>query len=98
MVAIELLRNSQETFRGLEAFLKAYQDSLPVQASLALKAFVDRARGYFQADAENVNATLYSVQLRLMALASIQAELSYKVADFEASARRISERAFSHLQ
>lgn len=97
-VAIELLRNSQEVFRSLEAFLKAYESVLPVHASSALNGFIERTHGYFGGDPQQASAPLFKVQLQLMGLASLQAELSYKLSDFEANARRLSERAFSHLQ
>jgi len=97
-VAFELLRNAQEIFRSLEAFLKAYESLLPVQASSALNGFIERAHGYFQGDPHQASAPLFRAQLQLMGLTSLQAELSYKLSDFEANARRLSERAFSHLQ
>ena len=69
---------------------------LPVQAESALKDFLGRNRGLFGGGAEG--AALYSVQLRLVALASFQSELSYELEEFQDNARRLSERAFSHLQ
>ncbi len=100
-IAKELLRNSQEIFRGLEIFLQAYERVLPVQAAAALRGFVERARPHFNADAEHITSTTgtkISVQLRLVELATLEAELSYKLTEFETTARRLSERAFSHLQ
>lgn len=94
----ELLPNSQEIFDILLAYRERHQATLPAQAAASLDHFIERSRGHFSVNGDTHNNPELATQLRITALVSFQAEFSYHLSDFDATARRLSERAFSHLQ
>lgn len=89
-----LTESSQAIVKGLENFLARHRTTLPQQASQSLGRFLSHAWPGSEPDAWN----LYPLRERIIALASIHPELEFYFADFELFARRLSERAFSHLR
>lgn len=94
----ELLPNSREVFNLLGNFLERHRASLSIQAVASLEQFVERNREIFDINSERQTNPEVRTQFRLTALASFQGEFSFNLADFEAATRRVTERAFSHLQ
>jgi len=106
-IATNVLKpQAQEVFNALMVFDKTHQDVLPSSAALSLKRFIDRWQPRFipstAAAAEQSSieqsAPQTIVQVYLTALASFRSEFTYHISDFSAIARRLSERAFTHLQ
>jgi hypothetical protein len=78
-----------------------HQLFLPVGAVETVTRFVERSGPYFRRGAaENAGSdrALNLAQVRLTALAAIEVELSFQLADSSALGKRLSERAFSHLR
>ena len=94
----ELLPNSRGIFSLLGDFLERHRASLPAQAVASLEQFVERNKEAFDMNSEGHTNPEVRTQFRLTALASFQGEFSFNLADFEAATRRVTERAFSHLQ
>lgn len=97
----EILPRSEDVFSALRDFVTRHQLFLPVGAVKAFTRFVERSSSYFRREsAENAGSdrALNLVQLRLTALAAIEAEISFQLADASAIAKRLSDRAFSHLR
>jgi len=93
-----LLGNAKKIFESLNNYLKEYQSTFPKEAFESLKRFLE------QPDIKNFNFTPNQAQVRghvqfaLTSLAAFQSEFSYIIADTQAVALRITERAFAHLQ
>ena len=93
-----LLANAQKIFESLNNYLKEYQSTFPKEAFESLKSFLE------QTNKKNIVFTPRSgtvrghVQFALTSLAAFQSEFSYTIADTQAVALRITERAFAHLQ
>ncbi len=93
-----LLKNAKTIFDSLNNYLKEYQSTFPKEASESLTRFLE------QPDIKNFNfapdqgLVRGHVQFALTSLAAFQSEFSYLIADTQAVALRITERAFAHLQ
>lgn len=79
---------------GLDTFLKRHKMVLPEEATQSLGVFLGDASGSLLPDPWE----LYPMGDRFLALASIRSALDFHLADFSLFARRLSERAFSHLR
>ncbi len=92
-----LLANAKKIFEILNNYLKEYQSTFPKEAFESLKRFLE------QPDIKNFNFTPNQGQVRghvqfaLTSLAAFESEFSYIIADTQAVALRITERAFAHL-
>ncbi len=93
-----LLANAKKIFESLNNYMKEYQSTFPKEAFESLKRFLE------QPDIKNFNFTPNigqfrgHVQFALTSLAAFKSEFSYIIADTQAVALRITERAFAHLQ
>lgn len=94
-----LLKDAEKIFGNLKEFSENYQSVLPKIAVECLSGFLNkpelRNSGFFQPEKiwESGN-----VQFALTSLAAFQSEFNYIIADTQFIARRITERAFIHLQ
>ncbi|RZB30534.1 MAG: hypothetical protein SRB1_02814 [Desulfobacteraceae bacterium Eth-SRB1] len=94
-----LLKNAEKIFGNLKEFSENHQSVLPRIAVECLSEFLNkpmlRDSGFFQPEKiwESGN-----VQFALTSLAAFQSEFNYIIADTQFIARRITERAFIHLQ
>jgi hypothetical protein len=79
---------------GLDTFLKRHKMVLPEEATQLLEVFLGNASGSMLPDPYG----LYPMEDRFLALVSIRSLLDFHLAAFELLARRLSERAFSHLR
>lgn len=90
-----LIPSSKEIFGDIKNFRATYGQSLPYKASQCLDTFLNE----FQKHVLVQNPTaLSTVQMALTLLASLRSRLTYHLSDIQAQARRITERAFVHLQ
>jgi hypothetical protein len=93
-----LLKNAKKIFDDLNGFKTSYESILPTAAYDSLNRFLtdDDIRTL------NFNPTETqargNVQLALTSLVAFCSEFTYLIADTQAIARRITERAFIHLQ
>lgn len=93
-----LLASAEKIFGSLNNFLKEYQTSFPREAFESLKGFLEQPnikKFNFEPPKGQVRG---HVQFALTSLAAFQSEFSYIIADTQAVALRITERAFAHLQ
>jgi len=94
-----LLPNAEKIVGNLKDFSEKYKSVLPNVAVERLNSFMDKPEmkesGFFKPDVlwESAN-----VQFALTSLAAFQSEFNYLIADTELIARRLTERAFIHLQ
>lgn len=91
----ELLPVTAAIFRDLEALRERHLRTLPAAARAALDRFVETSAALFAGTDDRNDVSLH---FRVTALVALEAEVSYHLTDFPARARRLSERAFSHLQ
>lgn len=93
-----LLSNAKNIFDSLNKYLNDYQSTFPKEAFESLNSFLEKP------DIKNFNFNPNSGQVRghvqfaLTSLAAFQSEFTYIIADTQAVALRITERAFAHLQ
>ncbi|MCC7294069.1 MAG: hypothetical protein IT449_18565 [Phycisphaerales bacterium] len=86
---------ARRIFEEVVAFHQRYADVLPSAASNAIDRFIDAAKPLMTGgDVKK----LEGLKARLAPLAAFRAELAYHLSDREAVSRRMSERAFQHLQ
>lgn len=94
-----LLPSAKIIFETLKEFSKKYEHELPETAQKCLKSFLNQPeineQSFFNPSREFEHA---HVQFALTSLATFQSEFSYIIADTEFIARRLTERAFIHLQ
>jgi len=91
----ELLPHAKSIFQCVSEFRQTYEKSLPPSALLCLKRITGDGPNYLVS--RNVTGRK-GIQAILTSLASLNTELTYALSDIQAIARRISERAFIHLQ
>lgn len=93
-----LLKNAKNIFDDLKKFSSNYDSILPIIASQSLKHFLDNF------DTTTLNSSSIqgmisaNVQYALTSLSAFCSEFTYLLTDTQATARRITERAFIHLQ
>ncbi len=92
-----LLREGEKIFDNLNAFSNKHKSVLPDIASGCVNDFLNidklKDRSYFKLD--NVKG---NTQFVLTSLAALQSEFEYIIADTQFVTKRITERAFLHLQ
>jgi hypothetical protein len=93
-----LLENAKQIFESLNDYLKTYEPTFPREASESLKRFLEKPDIKDFNFSPHPNHVRSSVQFALTSLAAFRAEFSYTIADTQAVALRITERAFAHLQ
>jgi hypothetical protein len=81
-------------FDELRRFGAAYSGQLPTAAKGAIDSFFGRHSEYFAAEVKGHGAVIAT----MTSLAALRAELAYHFGDRMEHARRLSERAFVHLQ
>jgi hypothetical protein len=92
-----LIPSAREIRTSIEDFKKKYDQLLPVSAALCLDKFISDAPKFF--DKSDVRQDAYLLaRVILTFLSAFRADFAYKITDVSAFARRLSERAFSHLQ
>ncbi len=91
----ELLPHARSIFETILRFRDNYQSSLPASAVLTLNRFIDNHQSYYSS--QDIDA-IEGLKLLLPALASFRSEFTFQLSDTQAIARRITERAFVHLQ
>jgi hypothetical protein len=90
-----LLPQAQGVFTSIQLFSKSYGSSLPEIAAECLAEFLEKSGQYFTSKDQEPRLAL---QFRVTTLVSFRAEFSYLLTDTAAFARRLSERAFMHIQ
>ena len=94
-----LLKDAEKIFSNLKAFSEKYQSVFPIAAAECLSGFLSKPEltepTFFKPDRTWESG---NVQFALTALAAFQSEFNYIIADTQFIARRITERAFIHLQ
>ena len=94
-----LLDNAEKIFKNLNEFSEKFKSALPNDALVSLKNFLTKPE---MSDPKLFNPNRSyesaSVQFALTSLASFQSEFAYLIADTQFIARKITERAFVHLQ
>lgn len=92
-----LLPEAKGIFEELRQLAQRHEGTLPTAAQEALCRFLEDNKAYF--DSAATGAKSREVIKRVAtALSSVCAETSFHLTDFAATARRLSERAFIHLQ
>jgi hypothetical protein len=90
---------TDDVFHTLEQFHHAYRAVLPGGAASRLNEFLASwQQHYSQPIGTEEKALLLLVRARLAVLASFRTEFTYHISDFSTVAKRLSERAFIHLQ
>lgn len=94
-----LLPEAENIVASLKAFSERYQSALPEMAIYRLRGFLEKpefgVRDFFT---PTINYEASNLQFALTSLAVFQAEFNYILADTQFIMRRITERAFVHLQ
>lgn len=94
-----LLESAEKIFLNLKEFSDNYKSVLPRMALDSLNSFLDkpemREPTFFKPQGLLVPG---NVQFALTSLATFQSEFEYLISDRQFIARRITERAFIHLQ
>ncbi len=92
-----LIPQAQELFKVLSQFRDSYQAILPPSAGDSLNRFITEAPGYLENTALATEGHLH-VQAVITLLTAFETEMAYHLADTSAVVRKLSERAFVHLQ
>lgn len=94
-----LLKSAKNIFNELAKFLSDYNTILPTNASQSLERFLNdpdiKGLDFTPSQSGMISA---NVQFALTSLSAFCSEFTYLLADTQAIARRITERAFIHLQ
>jgi hypothetical protein len=92
----ELLPHMKKIRASLGKFREAHKESIPTDATESLTAMLDKIDTRFP---NLKSADAYDhVHVMVTLLVSFRAEFEYHISDTSAVARRLSERAFTHLQ
>ena len=92
----ELLPHIKKICFALEKFRDAYKESIPTDAAETLDAVLNKIQKGFP-NLKDANAFNH-VHVMVTLLVSFRAEFEYHLSDTAAVAKRLSERAFIHLQ
>lgn len=98
---MRIMPHAKEIYEAVKKLKERYELVLPPPANKCLDDFIkDDNFNKLLSTTELMTAGSQSidVQARLTLLASLQSELTYHLPDFSAVAKRLSERAFLHLQ
>ena len=93
----ELVPHIKKIQATLKKFKDTYKESIPPSAAESLDAVFNNRIPKYQKELKEIQAINY-VQVMVTLLVSFRAEFEYHLADTAAVARRLSERAFIHLQ
>lgn len=93
-----LLKDAEKIFSNLNEFSTKYQSFFPKDAADCLSGFLDKPELREQNFFKTPQDASGNVQFALTALGAFQSEFNYLIADTQFIARRITERAFIHLQ
>src|SRR5215831_7211429 len=92
----QLLPHGERVYSAVVRFGESFRTSLPLPAVDCLTRFVRTFEGHFKGS-HSLDA-LASLQVIITALTSFRSEFNYHLSDMTAVAKRLSERAFLHLQ
>jgi hypothetical protein len=92
----QLLPHGQGVYSTVVRFGETFKASLPPSAVDCLTRFLKTFGGHFK-EGHPLDA-LGTVQVMITALTSFRSEFNYHLSDVSALAKRLSERAFLHLQ
>jgi hypothetical protein len=90
-----LLPESARIYAELKQFAERHSSTLPPPACDGLHRFFEEHKDHFK---PGWRAGWQGLKVIAPALGSVRSEVSFHLADFAATARRLSERAFIHLQ
>lgn len=93
-----LLKVAQEILTNLNSFKENYKSILPIVACESLDRFLGDVKRLPAYDVISNGLVSGDVQFALTSLAAFCSEFSYLISDSQAIARRVTERAFIHLQ
>lgn len=91
----ELLPHARDIFHKIEEYRKNFESILPQSAVHSIVRFIDRHKSHFEPTGLDETDAL---KLYLSCLASFRSEFTFCTSDIQAVAKRITERAFLHLQ
>ncbi|MFQ6083261.1 MAG: hypothetical protein ACE5WD_07875 [Candidatus Aminicenantia bacterium] len=91
----QLLPQARNIYKAIEKFYSDYKNVIPITARECLERFLKEFDSLFSDT--NVK-DLSGIKVCLTTLASFCSELEYQLSDYSAFIRRLSERAFIHLQ
>lgn len=95
----QLLPHAKKVYDLIKKFKEDYETILPPYVSECIATLIRERDALFSKTSPMVTGSeREDVQARLCVLDSIQAELAYHLSDFSIIAKRLSERAFLHLQ
>jgi hypothetical protein len=87
----------QDVLQELSTFHEHHKNDIPAGAAFCMKKFIDRWQPHLtMTEGDTLLPPL--VQAALASLISFQAEMTYQLSDLSVVAKRLSERAFTHLQ
>lgn len=87
--------HAERVFIDIQRYLESYASSLSDASAECLKLFVVNFKRFYPGVPRK---GIKGVQIALTSLASFRSEFSYHLSDMQAVSRRITERAFVHLQ
>lgn len=90
----QLAPSGRGIYETIEIFIGKYKSVLPENMTTCFENFSKHYRSHFNVDTNN-NAMANTLTILLV---SLQSELDYYLSDLSVIARRLSERAFIHLQ
>lgn len=93
-----LLKNANKIFTDLNSFMASYESILPATAYDSLNRFLTDETIKNLDFNPSESLARGNVQFALTSLAAFCSEFTYLIADTQAIARRVTERAFIHLQ
>lgn len=93
----DLLPHSKDIFKEIVKFHELYRDNLHPSAVKSLEKFVNDYENFIH-HTDGRKDEGYKLLSALSHLASFCAEFNFQLSDFQAVAKRITERAFIHLQ
>jgi len=86
-----LIPRAKEIFQSIQEFRNKHKSSLPPSAASCLDNFISMSPNFLN------QKGFFGVQATLSPLSAFRAEFTYKISDSSILIRRISERAFIHL-
>jgi hypothetical protein len=91
----QLIPQAKSVFDSLKRFRENHHSQIPQSALASIDSFFTKFDRSFNQSGTDFHG---QVQLMLTALCSFAAEFKYQISDLSENARRLSERAFIHLQ
>jgi hypothetical protein len=97
IAAKRIISQAQRAYESIKKFAEKYK-TIPLPAHTCLEEFIRNFDAFLHSELASHGDASHETLLRLSLLASLQSELAYYLSDFSAIAKRLSERAFLHLQ